>query len=335
MVDNPHDALFKTVFSQPEHAAGELRTVLPPELSERIAWETLEVQPGSFIDDAFAQSHADLLFGAALDGRQALIYCLFEHLSTAGTHVPLRLLRYKVRIWDRWLEKHPTAKKLPPIVAIVIHHSEAGWHGTTQMEETLDTDDQTAPLLSPFVPKFRFLLDDVSHATDADLRQRAMTALGRVALWCLRDVRKPGVLLRNLWRWLDLLGEVRKAPNGLAAMRAILRYVVVTTKRVSEEEIKETLQRLAASEEDKMDTVADQLEEMFREKGIAIGIERGVERGLKQGQRRVLLRLLGRRFGEVPASIVERVNGADEDTLDTWADRVLTAKTLDDVFASS
>lgn len=131
------------------------------------------------------------------------------------------------------------------------------------------------------------------------------------------------MLLRNLWRWLDLLAAVRKAPNGLAAMQAILRYVVVTTKRVSEEEIRETLQSLAASNEDEMETVADQLEEMFREKGIAMG------------QRRVLLRQLGRRFGEVPESIVERLNGADEETLDAWADRVLSAKTLDEVFTSS
>ena len=335
MVDNPHDALFKMVFSQPEHAAGELRAVLPPELSARIAWETLEVQPGTFVDDAFAQSHADLLFAASMDGRQTLIYCLFEHLSTVEAHVPLRLLRYKVHIWDKWLSKHPTAKKLPPIVAIVVHHSETGWHGTTRMEETLDTDEHTGPVLAPFVPKFQFLLDDVSQVSDADLRQRAMTALGTLALWCLRDVRKPGVLLRNLWRWLDLLAVVRKAPNGLAAMQAILRYVVVTTKRVNEEEIRETLQTLAASNEDEMETVADQLEEMFREKGIAIGFERGIERGLKQGQRRVLLRQLGRRFGEVPESLVERVNSADEETLDAWADRVLSAKTLDEVFASS
>jgi predicted transposase YdaD len=33
MDNTPHDALFKAVFGQPEHAAGALRAVLPAELS--------------------------------------------------------------------------------------------------------------------------------------------------------------------------------------------------------------------------------------------------------------------------------------------------------------
>lgn len=126
MVDNPHDAFFKLVFSQPEHAAGELRSVLPADLASRIAWDTLVLNPGSFVDDAFGQSHTDLLFGAKIDGRDALIYYLFEHLSTVVPHIALRLLRYEVRIWEDWLTKHPAARKLPPIVSVVLHHSESG-----------------------------------------------------------------------------------------------------------------------------------------------------------------------------------------------------------------
>jgi len=50
-VSSPHDALFKYVFSQPEHAASELRAVLPAELSRRIDWSSLELQPTSFVDE--------------------------------------------------------------------------------------------------------------------------------------------------------------------------------------------------------------------------------------------------------------------------------------------
>jgi hypothetical protein len=41
MTHTPHDALFKAVFSSPEHAEAELRAVLPPRLSRRIDWSTL------------------------------------------------------------------------------------------------------------------------------------------------------------------------------------------------------------------------------------------------------------------------------------------------------
>ncbi len=39
---NPHDHFFKSIFSVPENAEGELRYLLPVGVSERIDWSTLE-----------------------------------------------------------------------------------------------------------------------------------------------------------------------------------------------------------------------------------------------------------------------------------------------------
>jgi len=62
-----------------------------------------------------------------------------------------------------------------------------------------------------------------------------------------------------------------------------------------------------------------------REEGRAEGrAERGAELVLKQ------LRL---KFGELDADTVTRVRGATEADLDLWAERVLTAGNLADVFA--
>ena len=53
----------------------------------------------------------------------------------------------------------------------------------------------------------------------------------------------------------------------------------------------------------------------------------------RDGQARVLTRLLVQRFGDVPLEAVERIEHASGDTLKRWAERVLTAQSLDDVFA--
>lgn len=45
----PHDALFKSVFQQPENAAAELRHVLPAEHVGAIVWSTLKLEPGSYV----------------------------------------------------------------------------------------------------------------------------------------------------------------------------------------------------------------------------------------------------------------------------------------------
>ena len=47
----------------------------------------------------------------------------------------------------------------------------------------------------------------------------------------------------------------------------------------------------------------------------------------------MLLKLLGRKFGELPDWAVQRVRAADDTDLDRWTERFLNAASLDDVFA--
>ena len=66
--------------------------------------------------------------------------------------------------------------------------------------------------------------------------------------------------------------------------------------------------------------------------GMQQGIQQGVRRGRVEGERVVLARLLQRRFGPVPAELTERLRQASTADLETWAENVLDATTLDDVF---
>ncbi|MBF0425795.1 MAG: DUF4351 domain-containing protein [Magnetococcales bacterium] len=60
---------------------------------------------------------------------------------------------------------------------------------------------------------------------------------------------------------------------------------------------------------------------------------RGELKGHREGEAALLLRLLKRRFGALPGWVPERVHAADAATLETWGDRVLTASSLEEVFA--
>jgi hypothetical protein len=53
----------------------------------------------------------------------------------------------------------------------------------------------------------------------------------------------------------------------------------------------------------------------------------------RDGQASILVYLLSQRFGEVPLEVAEHIEHASGDTLKRWAGRVLTAQSLDDVFA--
>lgn len=56
------------------------------------------------------------------------------------------------------------------------------------------------------------------------------------------------------------------------------------------------------------------------------------EAGREEGRKALLLRMLGRRFGELPRAVVVRVEAADSAQLDRWGERLVKATTLNDVF---
>jgi hypothetical protein len=53
-----------------------------------------------------------------------------------------------------------------------VHHSATGWTAPVAFEEMLDADAELLDALGPHVPRFRFLLDDLSAQNDANLRAR-------------------------------------------------------------------------------------------------------------------------------------------------------------------
>jgi hypothetical protein len=77
--------------------------------------------------------------------------------------------------------------------------------------------------------------------------------------------------------------------------------------------------------------------EQAKKKGIAQGIERGIERGIEKGvvlgEVAILLRQIERKYGaEALAPHRQQIEQADAQTLLEWADRLLTAVTIEDVF---
>ncbi len=69
----------------------------------------------------------------------------------------------------------------------------------------------------------------------------------------------------------------------------------------------------------------------FAKKYYGQGRDAGLDEGRKEGERALLLRLLRARFGELPADVVARVEGAEVGTIERWGERVLSAKTLAEV----
>ena len=59
--------------------------------------------------------------------------------------------------------------------------------------------------------------------------------------------------------------------------------------------------------------------------------ERFIEQGMQQGEARVLIRQLQHKFGPLPEAVRQRIEAADADTLLEWSERLLMARSLDEV----
>jgi predicted transposase YdaD len=324
----PHDSIAKWLFSQPAYAASELGLLLPAGLVQALDGSSLTVEPGSFIDEELGSSHSDLLYSVEFAGRPAFVYFLFEHQSSVSGLMALRLLRYMVRIWDRYLAQHPEVTALPPIVPVVLHHSASGWTQSTRFHDFIVPRLGELPELAKHVPDFEFLLDDISHQTNDVLLGRDQAAAVRAVLWAMRDARNARRLLDNLPYWSHVLAELLADAAGYEALVRLLRYILEVAEEATFDQVRRrVIETVGVDAEKAMATIAEQL----RQEGRQLGRREGEAKGRQEERRRVLLKLLRVRFGEIPADALARVEAADAEQLDRWAERVVTAESLDEV----
>jgi hypothetical protein len=325
MTKRPHDALFKAAFERPSHAAQLLRGLLPADLAAAIAWDTLSLRPGSFVDEQLDDTHTDLLFSVDAGGTEVLVYVLLEHQSKVDPQMPTRMHEYVVQIWAKFRGDHSTRHQ-PPVIPIVLSHAPGGWTEPTTLWDFVDPHPTTLPGLAPFVPSFSILVHDFSEWTDDEIKRRVLAAFPRLALWALRDARDPDRLVANLQRWAATLLETAKSPSGMRALAQLVRYVWLVLDPGRYRQFRATLRQLAPDVEEAVMTILEELREEGRKEGR--------KEGLVEGAQGMLLKQLRHKFGALTEAQIHRLRQADEATLDSYAERVMTADSIEAVLGT-
>jgi len=338
MTDSPHDKLFKEAFGNVKNAAGQIRCMVPPSLVEHIDFASLTPVPADFRDSALRDSQSDLLFSVRVAGREAFVYVLFEHKSSTDRWVPLQLLRYMVRIWERCRAHASNLAYLPPIIPLVVHHQDCGWAAGTCFDDLIDPAVRDIAEFARFTPQFEFLLDDVGRVTDEDIRARTLNAFGMLALLFLRDVRATERFLMRFPLWIDLFRSLQRAESGRDALMVLFRYVSMVADQLGLQRFQQVVHKVLPEAEDSLMTIAEEMRQLGLEQGLHQGMQQGrqegLQQGLHQGQRALLIELLRTKFGSVDEQVSQRLDEADESALKRFAQRILTAATVSEVFSS-
>jgi predicted transposase/invertase (TIGR01784 family) len=313
-LQSPHDALFRAAFESPQHAAPLLEALLPGDMLGLVSLISLELQSGGGRGKDLEEFRSDLLFRAIIDGSPGFVCFLFEHQSSSDARMPLRVLGYQLRIWERHSRAHPD-KPLPPIVPIVISHDPNGWRAPCEFADLLSPVMRQHELLRAVTPHFRCIIDDLSRLSDQDLKARALGAFPTLVLWALRDARTSGQVLLTLDQWAN-------AEGGRDALEQLFVYISNVSENFAFDTFRARVTQLAPAAKEAMTTIAEELRAQGREQERQHSLHR---------QRQTLERLMTRKFGHLPEAVAACIQAADFEALDRWFERVLTAESPDAV----
>jgi len=210
-IHQPHDRLFRAVFSDADEAASLLQAALPGAVRNAFDWTTLTPVDGTFVDEDLRESQSDLLYQVnhTATGQPVSMYLLFEHQSSPDPWIRLRLLRYCCRIWEADRRNDPDRQELRPIVPVVFYQGARGWNHST---EFADLFPEAARVL-PWVPRFTHELLDQTTLEPAAVAGGVKARIAQLLMMAAfgRHVDAALQLTAQLILSLPIRGGVREA----------------------------------------------------------------------------------------------------------------------------
>lgn len=331
-VHHPHDSFFKSILGDPRNAAEVLRTALPARVSAHIDWDSLQAVQASFVDDALKQRHGDLVFLARLEqGGEAFLWVLYEHQSSVEWWMSWRMLRMMLDTLEAWRVHNPEATRLPPVLPVVLYQGTAPWTAPTSLAELYEMSDEARRDLGEYLLSFRYVLDNLQATPDEALAARDLGVVTRVILVTMKHARSEALLeqLVALAQRGDL-DALLSTEQGQTWWRRVVRYILAVSDSLDLATLNRVLTPITSPEmKETMLTYGQKMELEMMERVT----KKAREAIREQTQRDFLLRMLTRRFGSLPADVVARVQQAGTPELEYWADRILDATSLQDMFA--
>lgn len=314
------DTGYKLLFSHPEMVRDLLTGFVPGEWITEADFSTLERHNASFVSDSEKQRHDDMIWRVRIKDRWLWVYLLLEFQSRPDRWMAVRLLVYVgLLAQDLIRRKQLHDGRLPPILPLVLYNGEPRWRAPFDVRNCF----VTPPLgLETFLPGLRYHLVD-----EARLKLHPAATVRNFAEILFKLERDPSP--HDLRQLLLALSAVLQDDHSQSLRRAFNIVVkALLRQRVPAPNIGEVEQLNDILEAEHM--LAKRGEGWFKDaerKGKAEGLAEG-----RQQLAATVQRLLTRRFGELPPAVRERLAQADFEQLEIWADRLLDAAALDEVF---
>jgi predicted transposase/invertase (TIGR01784 family) len=263
-VNTPHDSVVQRFLRETSTVKSFFKEYLPADITELLDLRTLEFVRDKFVDAAMAKFFSDYLYKVKFkDRKDGFIFLLLEHKSWAYRFTGFQALKYIVQIWDQYLVDNEKAKYLPPVIPVVLYHGKGKWNLDTHFSVLFKKPGS----LSEYIPGFRYLLLDISHSPDEEIKGSAVL---KILLMSLKYIFKPQ-LRDKLGEIFGLFKKIKNKQSALDYLETLVNYLMSSAGNLEEEEIEVPVSEVFNQGGEIMATIAEKL--------INQGIEKGVDKG--------------------------------------------------------
>ncbi len=289
-----HDGGYRLLFSHPRMVEDLLRGFLQSDLPEPVG--SMERRSEIYISDRLERREQDLVWRLRGTGGEPLLYLLLEFQSEPDPQMAVRMAVYRGLLHQDLIRigEIPRSAGPPSILSVVLYNGPERW-----------SERAEAP--------FR-LLDAIREPLPPDSDNLVALLFG------LERSRTPEALAGPVER----LGRLLKGPDAAdlrRAFKAFLRESLLPNRFPAA--------RIPAMLE--LEEIRPMLRETVR--GWTQEWEQdGIRKGRREGEATLLIRLLELKFGPLQPGDRARIDAADSEQLLAWGERVLTARSSDEVF---
>jgi len=332
-VPNEYDLAYRDLFTHPELVEDLLRYFVKEPWVADLDFKSLKRESEISVIRRKSSRIRDVVWSVHFGDRTLYILILIEFQSTVAPIMALRQMIYVATIYeDLYKQKRFTVSgKLPPVLPIVLYNGDGRWNAPFSVEDMIE---KAPDALAKYQPRMSYFFLDEKRTQVQLTEDQRNTVAGLLAL----EQSEGGKELLDVV--CLLLSSLREPEHE--SLRQAFRELILKTKDPELAPIAEIFDH----PEDAM-TVRERLKDWYqkekathlaegraegRAEGVEEGVKKGVRKGRAEGQKTVVEKQLRLKFGPLDEAAQARLAAATSRQLDQWAERVLTASSLDEIW---
>jgi hypothetical protein len=307
------DRSYRRFYSHAEMVEGTLRILEEP-WTDTLDFSSLTQFKDIFISDGLAKREADAVWHAQCNDRPVLLYFVFEFQSKSLWHMAVRAMTTRGLLYQRLIEKGALpAGKLPFILVIVVYTGKGLWKAPLDMSDLVEDPPGG---LEELRLRGSYLLLDLHRLSAATVAAGDHPA---AVLFELEKSKTPADIRKGVERLVGMLSE----EHPLRKIFKTWLQLVLMPRWFPGVDIPEV-----DNLEEYQEMMEQEMPDWTRET-----LAKGERKGKREAGTTMLERQIQRKFGSLPGAIRTRIEAANPDQLFDWAEQLIMAETLDEVFS--